>query len=73
MDRIEINPEICGGKPVIKGTRIMVKNILGMFSGGYAQERILQMYPEISAEDIHAAVEYAVQVVDEEKVILRSR
>jgi uncharacterized protein (DUF433 family) len=35
FDRIEINPGICSGKPVIRGTRIMVRNILGMIAGGY--------------------------------------
>ncbi|MCX6638851.1 MAG: DUF433 domain-containing protein, partial [Acidobacteria bacterium] len=39
MDRIEANPAICGGKPVIRGTRIMVRNILGMIAGGYSIER----------------------------------
>ena len=45
MDRIEINPAICSGKPVICGTRIMVSNILGMVAGGYAIDRILTAYP----------------------------
>jgi uncharacterized protein (DUF433 family) len=40
-DRIEVNPAICGGKPVIRGTRIMVRNIRGMVAGGYAIEKIL--------------------------------
>ena len=37
---IVVDPKICSGKPVIKGTRIMVKNILGMVAGGYAVDRI---------------------------------
>ncbi|SPF53803.1 hypothetical protein SBA4_5890002 [Candidatus Sulfopaludibacter sp. SbA4] len=41
MDRIEANPWICGGKPVIRGTRIMVRNILGMVAGGYSVDRII--------------------------------
>ena len=71
QDRIAIDPQICSGKPVIRGTRIMVKNILGMFAGGYSLEKILEAYPEIKKEDISAALEYATQVIDEEKVILR--
>ena len=45
MDRIEVNPAICSGKPVIRGTRIMVSNILGMVAGGYAVDRILYSVP----------------------------
>jgi uncharacterized protein (DUF433 family) len=70
-ERITVNPKVCNGKPVIRGTRIMVKNILGMFAGGYTIEKILGSYPELKQEDVLAALEYATQVIDEEKVILR--
>lgn len=49
----------------------MVKNILGMFAGGYTLDKILQVYPELSREDVAAALDYASQVIDEEKVIQR--
>lgn len=55
MERIEINPAICSGKPVIHGTRIMVRNILGMIAGGYSVDRILESYPEVTQEDVAAA------------------
>jgi uncharacterized protein (DUF433 family) len=71
MDRIEVSPEICGGKPVIRGTRIMVRNILGMVAGGYTVDRILTAYPDLTRDDVNAALEYAAKVVDEEQVILR--
>jgi uncharacterized protein (DUF433 family) len=48
MERIEVNPAICAGKPVIRGTRIMVRNILGMVAGGYNIERILTSYPNLT-------------------------
>ena len=67
-DRIEINPAICSGKPVIRGTRIMVRNILGMVAGGYTIERIVASYPDLSEEDVTAALEYAARVVDEDQV-----
>lgn len=57
---IIVDPKICAGKPVIKGTRIMVKNILGMVAGGYDVERILDAYPELTRERVQAALEYAV-------------
>lgn len=70
MDRIEINPAICSGKPVVRGTRIMVRNILGMVAGGYTVERIIESYPELTREDVAAALEYAARVVDEDQVVL---
>ncbi|MBI4903049.1 MAG: DUF433 domain-containing protein [Acidobacteria bacterium] len=70
MERIEINPAICSGKPVIRGTRIMVRNILGMVAGGYATARILENYLELTSEDVAAALEYAAKVVDEDQVFI---
>jgi uncharacterized protein (DUF433 family) len=69
MDRIEINPAVCSGKPVIRGTRIMVRNILGMVAGGYTVDRILDAYPDLAREDVNAALEYAAHVIDVEQVI----
>lgn len=71
-DFIVVDPKICSGKPVIKGTRIMVKNILGMVAGGYAMDRILGAYPELTQEMVQAALEYAAAVIDEEQVIARA-
>lgn len=68
MDRIEVNPDICGGKPVIRGTRIMIRNILGMIAGGYGIEKILEAYPDLTRDDVNAALEYAAQVIDEDQV-----
>ena len=65
---IAVDPQICSGQPVIRGTRIMVKNILGMVAGGYTLDRIVQAYPELTAQDVSAALEYAAQVVAEEQV-----
>jgi uncharacterized protein (DUF433 family) len=69
MDRIEVNPAVCSGKPVIRGTRIMVRNILGMVAGGYTVDRIVASYPELGREDVIAAITYAAEVVDEVQVI----
>ena len=59
MGRIEVNSDICAGKPVIRGTRIMVRNILGMVAGAYTVERVLAAYPDLTSEDVSAALEYA--------------
>ncbi len=71
-DRITVDPQVCSGKPCIRGTRIMVKNILGMMAGDYTIERILAAYPELVREDVEAALLYASRVIDEEKVITRA-
>lgn len=71
-ERIVVDPAVCSGKPCIRGTRIMVKNILGMFAGGYTVDRILAEYPELAREDVSAAAAYASAVVDDDKVLLRA-
>jgi uncharacterized protein (DUF433 family) len=71
VDRIEVSPEICGGKPVIRGTRIMVRNILGMIAGGYTIDGILAAYPDLTRDDVAGALEYAAQVIDEDQVVAR--
>ena len=66
---IVVDSTICAGKPTICGTRIMVKNILGMIAGGYAMDQVLHAYPELTSEMVEAALQYAVKVIDEEKVL----
>ncbi len=68
---ITIDQNICNGKPCIHGTRIMVTNILGMMAGGYSMKGILESYPELIEADVSAALEYASQIIDEEKIIAR--
>ena len=71
-ERIAVDPKVCSGKSTIRGTRIMVKNILGMLAGGFTVQQVLDAYPELTREDVTAALEYASHVVDEEKVIPRA-
>jgi uncharacterized protein (DUF433 family) len=66
---IVADPNICDGKPTIKGTRIMVKNILGMMAGGYTVEKVLSSYPVLTKEMVTAALEYAAAVIDEEQIV----
>ena len=58
-DRIEVNPRVMIGKPVIRGTRIPVELILRKLSEGADEENILDAYPRLTREDIHAAIKYA--------------
>ena len=67
-DRIEIDPNVCSGKPVIRGTRILVTSILSQLSAGESSLTIQQGYPELSAEDIRAALEFAKEAVESTEI-----
>jgi len=61
-NRIEINPKIMMGKPIIKGTRIPVYVILNLLAEGYDFEKIMKEYPDLTRQDILAVLEYAAKV-----------
>lgn len=67
-NRIEVNPEVLLGKPVIAGTRIPVYLILNLLASGYSYERIIEAYPGLTREDIVAALSYAEQRMRYEEV-----
>lgn len=66
--RIEINPLICHGKPIIKGTRVMVSTILGALAGGDTIDMILEDYPSLDYEDISVALVFASELSRFEEV-----
>ncbi len=66
--RISIDPEICHGKPCIKGTRIPVSLILEMIEYGLSFKEILEEYPHISIEDIKACIRFAKDLVNNEEI-----
>lgn len=68
LNRIEVNPNICFGKPCIKGTRIWVSLILDLLASGYSIERILEEYPYISEDDIRACIAYGAEMTREKFV-----
>jgi uncharacterized protein (DUF433 family) len=68
IDRIEINPRVCNGKPVIKGTRIPVSVILEQITEGESWEKVLSGYPELKREDIQASLYYARLSLDHAEV-----
>jgi uncharacterized protein (DUF433 family) len=59
LNRITIDPAVCGGRPCIRGMRIRAKDILDMLAGGVTREEILTDYPYLENLDITAALEYA--------------
>ncbi|MBU7045238.1 MAG: DUF433 domain-containing protein [Theionarchaea archaeon] len=71
LDRIEINPHILGGKPIIKGTRIPVYLILELLQADYDFQKILDVYPTLNMEDIKAALEYATKMAKNEDTTFR--
>ncbi len=68
LERIEINPRILAGKPVIKGTRVPVALILNLFGRGYTAERMLRAYPNLTKADVRAAIRYSEARVQREIV-----
>jgi len=68
LARITTNPEIFGGKPIIRGHRLAVEHVLGMLAAGDTPETILKGYTWLEREDIHACLVYARRVVGHERV-----
>ncbi len=71
-DRIEINPKVMMGKPVIRGTRLTVELILRKLSEGATERDLLEAYPKLTREDIHAAIRYAADALAHEETIILS-
>jgi uncharacterized protein (DUF433 family) len=61
-DRVQIDAAICHGKPIIKGTRVLVSNILSSLASGESIDNILEDYPNITKEDIFAALSFGSQL-----------
>ena len=58
VQRIQIDPAVCHGKPTIRGTRVLVSTLLGALAAGDTVEALLEDYPNIRREDIQAALEF---------------
>ncbi len=71
-DRIEINPKVMMGKPVIRGTRLTVELILRKLSEGAGEEDLMEAYPRLTREDIQAAIRYAADTLAHEETIILS-
>ncbi len=68
-DRIEINPKVMLGKPVVRGTRIPVELILRKLAEGANEEDLLDAYPRLTREDIRAAIAFAADTVAHEETL----
>ena len=70
LKRIVINPKVMVGKPVIRGTRITVEHIMRELASGMTVADLIDAYPHLSQDDIHAACAYAAASLSDEKVLI---
>jgi uncharacterized protein (DUF433 family) len=69
--RIVIDPAICNGKPTIRGKRITVQTILEFLAAGDSEAELLQQYPSLEREDIHACLRFAASLTEREFTLSR--
>jgi len=72
IDRIEINPDVMLGKPVIRGTRIPVELVIRKLAEGATEADLLDAYPRLTREDVRAALAYAADSLAHETIVLQS-
>jgi uncharacterized protein (DUF433 family) len=67
-DRIIVDPKVLVGKPVIRGTRIAVEFVVELLAEGWTHEQVVHNYPQLTRDDIQAALHYAAEVMKQERV-----
>ena len=70
LQRISINPQVCFGKPCIRGTRIWVSLILDLLADGLTIDEVIAEYPQLSVPDIYAAIAYGAELARQRYVAL---
>ena len=68
LDRIVSNPEVLGGKPIVRGTRVTVERVLSLLEAGVSEKEILADFPMFTTDDIRACIAYARHLVAEDDV-----
>jgi uncharacterized protein (DUF433 family) len=68
LARITVNPDVFGGKPIIRGRRLAVEHVLGMLAAGDSIEDLLREYPWLERDDVKACLVYAKRLVGHERV-----
>jgi uncharacterized protein (DUF433 family) len=71
-ERITVNPDVCFGKPCIRGMRLRVIDVLDLLAAGADEQEILSDYPYLEAEDIPACIAFASQIVSEHGLLARA-
>jgi uncharacterized protein (DUF433 family) len=72
-DRIEVDPEITFGRPRIKGTRLSVDFLLGLFGQGWSEVQVLEAYPQLSRDDLQAVFALASEVLAEDAFLIKGK
>ena len=67
-ERITVDPDVLVGKPVIRGTRISVEQVIDLLARGYTKEQILEQYDHLAPADIQACLAYVSEILRSEKV-----
>lgn len=65
LDRINIDPRVCGGRPTIRGLRITVDFVLKLLGDGYTADDIVRLYPELEKDDVYQAAKYGAWLASE--------
>ena len=69
LSRVTIDPQQCGGRPCLRGTRMRVQDVLDMLAGGATAEEILTDFPYLESDDIRASIAYAAAAIGDTAVI----
>ncbi len=72
LERVSINPQVCGGKPCIRGTRIWVSMILDLLADGMTEAELLAEYPVLAPDDVRAAIAYGAEAAREQIIPVTS-
>jgi len=70
LNRIQIDPQVCGGKPTIRDLRITVDFVLKLLGDAYTAEEIIHEYPELEKEDVYQAAKYGAWLASEQTSIV---
>ena len=62
-DRIDVHPDMCNGRPVIAGTRILVQTIMEFLGAGDSIDEVLEAYPALKREDVYACIQFAAKLM----------
>lgn len=69
LDRIKVDPQVCEGRPTVRGLRITVDFILKLLGEGYTADEIVREYPELEKEDVYQAAKYGAWLASEKTTV----
>jgi uncharacterized protein (DUF433 family) len=68
LNRIVLAPDVLVGKPVVRGTRLSVEFVVGLFGQGWSEQQVLESYPNLTHDDVVACLHYAAEILRTERV-----